>query len=112
MRERVKKGAVLIAVGASALTMFAADAQADWTRPVKPHGDFYLKRGVVIMTVHYKAPGGWRKAPFNCIGDGCDFHYTRRFRLSNRLATISELDRQFHSQTDLRLRVVLRRVGR
>lgn len=38
--------AALLAVAAVALP--AAPASADWTRVVKPHGDFHVKRGVVV----------------------------------------------------------------
>ena len=96
-----------VLVGGLVLASFVAGApvaNADYTRTVRPHSSFHLKRGYVIDTVRIHANGRNVALSIRCLGDGCDW---RLFGRGPIRASISELDRRFlsHSSRALRVRV-------
>ena len=72
-----------------------------WSDPVPPSK---LARNAIIVKVRIN---GGQVLRLRCVGDGCDWRRRRRPQI---LASISELDRVFHSHAPrVSLRVTIRR---
>ena len=77
-----------VLVGGLVLASFVAGApvaNADYTRTVRPHSSFHLKRGYVIDTVRIHANGG-NVAPWSTGSPSTPAHQVPRRRL--RLASV------------------------